>query len=100
MTSHEQEQLMHMISNDPFIQKYILHHTWISGENATVYPIQGWLDSIDVQINTDKNVFSKCIDRIVKNSNGALIKGYFDKSNGSCPSRIVFKLKDNIDLNP
>ena len=96
MTTEEQKILIEEILKNNLIQKYILKHTWISGEDTVVYPAQGWINTIEIQISIDENIFDDCIQEIVKNSNENLLNGKFIKSDGSCPSYIEFVMKDSI----
>lgn len=96
MTTTEQETLLQKFARDKLIAKYVLKHTWLSGGNTTVYPIQGWRKTIDIQVSTHKNIFSKCIQRLISISDGKIISGKFIKSDGSCPSYIELVMKDEI----
>ena len=97
MTSEEQHELMtKVIAVDKLIKKYVIDYTWVSGEDTTVYPIQGWLNTIDIQVSTNKNLFTKCIQRLIKKSDGKLVNGWFVKSDGSCPSYITLIMASRI----
>ena len=74
-------------------QKYLYKYTWLSGSSTTVYPITIYEDSIEIQWESDKNIFGKFIDRIVNNNADLFSKGFFWKSDGSCPSTITFCFK-------
>lgn len=82
------------IAKDKMFSKYIYNHTWLSGSNTTVYPITIFEASKEIifQLNTDKNVFKKFIERTCAKYD-MLTYGYFSKSDGSCPSEIVFYYK-------
>lgn len=82
------------IKRDKMLCKYILENTWLSGSNTIVYPIAICKESkqIIIQLNTDKRIFDKFIDRTCKKYS-RLTKGYFNKSDGSCPSTIMFYYK-------
>lgn len=84
------EQIIEIIESDKLIQKYMYKYIWISGSSTQVAPITVWSDGIYIQIHTRKNVFAKCIGRIVKASDGLLSKGSFVKRDGSCPDILVF----------
>ena len=79
------------ITNDKMFSKYIKGDTWLSGSSTTVYPItiSEVSKQIVFQLNTDKGIFNKFIERTCKKYD-KLKKGYFWKSDGSCPSTITF----------
>lgn len=76
-------------------QKYLYKYTWLSGSSTTVYPITICEDSIEIQWKSDKNIFEKFINRIVKTNTDIFSKGFFWKSDGSCPSTITFCFKQS-----
>ena len=86
------EKAADIIKNDPLVKKYMNIDTWVSGSSTTVYPVTCWVESgaVDVQLNTHRNVFDKRIQKIVRESNGLINKGYFVKNDGSCPSELRF----------
>lgn len=86
--------IVQQVAKDKMFAKYIQSNTWLSGSSTTVYPIviSEVSKQIIFQLNTNKNVFKKFIERTcVKHD--MLTYGYFSKSDGSCPSEIVFYYK-------
>lgn len=79
------------IKNDKMFSKYIEENKWLSGSSTTVYPItiSEISKQITFQLNTDKRIFNKFIERICKKYD-KLKRGYFWKSDGICPSTITF----------
>ena len=82
------------LQEEPLIKKYMLDHTWTSGSSTTVYPIMRWKESVDVQLNTDRNVFKNLLKRYEDKYN---IYAYFVKNDGSCPPELRFRLKYGVD---
>lgn len=86
------------LKQDKLIQKYLYEYTWLSGSSTYVYPIMVYrtkddrIKEITLQIKTDKNVFKKLIERY-KSKYNDILYGYFSKSDGSCPSSLVFTFK-------
>lgn len=78
------------LSKEKLIKKYLYEYTWLSGSSTTVYPIVVSPNYITLQWKSDKNIFKKFIERIVKENSDLLVSGYFTKSDGSCPSTITF----------
>lgn len=66
------------IKNDKMFSKYIKINTWISGCSTTVYPVTVCENSKQIvfQLNTDKRIFNKFIERICKKYD-RLKKGVF-----------------------
>ena len=91
------EKILKEIQNDKLINKYLYKYTWLSGSSTTVYPITVWEKdkTIVIQINTDKNFFKKLIERY-KNKYKNIENADFFKSDGSCPSRLIFKIKEDV----
>lgn len=91
--------ILEEIKNDKLIQKYLCKYIWTSGSSTKVAPITIWKDKnnsireIILQIDTDKNVFNKLIGRY-KNKYSDIYYIYFDKTDGSCPSQLVFKRRE------
>lgn len=82
------------LKKDKVFQHNIEEHAWLSGAATTVYPITVGIKDITLQWKSDRQIFDKFIKRI-ETKNSDLIKyGYFYKSDGSCPSSIVFMLTD------
>lgn len=91
------EKILEEIQKDKLINKYLYQYTWLSGSSTKVYPISARYEKnnikeITIQINTEKNLFNKLIERY-KNNYKNIDYGYFWKSDGSCPSQLVFKFK-------
>jgi hypothetical protein len=87
-------EIVNVLRSDKLLAKHTLKHTWTSGCVTEVYPIEIWERTANVQLDTSKNIFKKCIERIVS-ANPHLFKyGYFAKYDGSCPSELVFVLND------
>lgn len=84
-----------IISNDFMIKRHLYKNTWTSGCVTEVFPIIRWVEDgeIVVQLNNNKNVFEKTIQRIIEKSNGNIIYGYFAQSDGSCPNTLHFFVK-------
>ena len=89
--------ILEEIKNDKLIQKYLCKQTWISGSSTEVAPITIWknknnsIREIILQIDTDKNVFNRLIERY-KSKYSDIDYIYFDKTDNSCPSQLVFKM--------
>ena len=71
-------------------KKYLIKNCWLSGSSTEVYPITITEKSITFQWSSDRNIFNKFIDKIVKNNSDLFEYGSFWKSDGSCPSTITF----------
>lgn len=89
--------LLQEIKQDKLLQKYLYKYTWLSGSSTIVYPIMLYdnkiWSEITLQLDTDKNVFNKLIERYINNFN-FIEKIIFCKSDGSCPSRLIFKINN------
>jgi hypothetical protein len=83
-----QEQIVEAINGDKTLSKHILKRTWTSGSCTEVYPTMLDKDCVSVQIDTRKNLFVKCITRIINNYPHLFSKGLFAKYDGSCPAEI------------
>lgn len=84
------DEITKIILSDKLIGKRIYPHFWMSDGGTIVHPITVWQNNITVQLATRKNVFNKCIERIVKASEGLLSDGLFSKGDGSCPATLRF----------
>lgn len=86
------EDFAEEIYNDELIRKYMCKYVWLSGSSTKVFPIQIWGErrEVELQIDTKKNVFNKLIERYKEKYN-EIEYAYFDKTDDSCPSRLVFK---------
>lgn len=88
------------INNDKIINKHICNYIWVSGSSTQVYPLTIWLNQdfsikeISIQINDNKNVFEKLIERY-KNKYKDIDYGYFYKNDGSCPNTLTFYMKQD-----
>lgn len=89
-TKERIDKFIEDFKKEKLVQKYLYDCTWISGCCTTVYPITICEDSIEIQWKSDKNIFEKFINRIVKNNIDIFSKGFFWKSDGSCPSVLIF----------
>lgn len=101
-TRSERKRLFDFLKNSAFVKEHIVEHTRLSGSNTTVYPIQEWIDGINIQWKTNKPC-QKWIDDVKKNFDGLIAYGSFWKTDGSCPSVIHFQyhsgVTDEIQLN-
>ena len=79
-------------------KKYLYKGIWTSGSCTYVYPIMVWKHDIEIQWKSDKRIFDKFINRIVTKYNDLFESGYFWKTDGSCPSRIVFQFSQAYDF--
>lgn len=92
------EEIIEELQSDKLIQKYLYKYTWLSGSNTNVSPITIWrnkdesIREIVIQLDNDKNVYNKLIERY-KAKYKCIDYAYFDRSDGSCPSSLVFKMK-------
>lgn len=86
------ENATKLIINDNLIKRNLYKNTWFSGTSTEVYPITQWVErgEIVVQLNSNKNKYNRCIERIIKKSNDLIICGYFSKNDGSCPATLTF----------
>lgn len=90
-----------IIQSDFLIKRHIYPYTWLSGSSTEVYPITCWVDGgeIVVQLGTNKKDWDKAIQRIIKQSNGLIVKGYFSKKDGSCPNTLTFLTNWSFKMN-
>ena len=91
------KEFLDYIANNTFVRKHYFPCTWISGEDTTVYPIEEWRDSLDIQWKNNKPC-DKWIDSVVKSNSDLIERGYFDKTDSSCPSCVIFKYKKEYQL--
>ena len=84
------DEIVNAIKSEKTLDKHVLRHTWMSGCSTMVYPITLWANDVSVQLDTRKNVFDKCISRIMKKNPDLFKDGYFKKNDGSCPAEVVF----------
>ena len=85
------KQFVTMLQKEPIVKRNLLDHTWISGSQTEVHPITLMQYEIELQWKSNREP-KQWIDTMVKKSNGIIQYGYFSRSDGSCPSRIVFRL--------
>lgn len=79
------------LKDDAFVQKNLYTNTWRVG-STEVYPVTIWPQGqINLQWKSNRPCNKFIQDTINKHSD-LLQYGYFDKSDGSCPSQIVFKV--------
>lgn len=94
MTQYRIDEFIEQLKSDKIVKKNIYSYSWLSGCSTHVSPITVWKNEIVLQWGTDRRIFDKWIKRVVER-NGDLIKsGRFWKSDGSCPSTIIFWLKE------
>lgn len=91
------------LKEEEMVKKNLYKFTWLSGSSTTVYPISIYYESfptssVVLQWDND-NRCTKFVNKIVKKYANILERGYFWKSDGSCPSTITFWLKENIAEN-
>ena len=89
------QQFINEFQTENLAKKYLYKGTWISGSCTTVYPIMIWKNDITIQWNCNKAIFDKFINRIAEKYNDIFEYGYFWKTDGSCPSTITFRLKED-----
>lgn len=94
------EMIQKVIKNDPLVRKHLLGYAWLSGSSTEVPPVQVSGDTIELQLSTHKNVFARCIERIVEKSKGFLTSGRFVRNDGSCPSCLVFRMSEPVQNAP
>ncbi len=81
------------LQKDTFLKQYLYPYVWLSGSSTNVYPIEEHKRDITIQLNTDKNIFDDFINEITTKYSDLIDRGTFIKSDGSCPSTIVFYYK-------
>lgn len=82
-------EIVNAIKSEKVLAKHIYHHHWVSGSSTLVYPITLWSRNVEIQVDTDKNLFNGCIKRILERFPNLFSNGYFWKSDGSCPSHVT-----------
>lgn len=88
-------EIVSAIYSEKTLAKHIYKSTWLSGSSTTVYPIEIYERDVCIQLDTHKNVFKKCIEKIIANYPHLFNDGYFCKLDGSCPSEIRFCYTDD-----
>lgn len=86
------KEFIDKLKAEPLVSK-LYKQPWVSGSTTTVNPIMVWANQIELQWNSDKRIFGKFIQRIVNANSDIISSGTFWKSDGSCPSTIIFYLK-------
>ena len=81
---------------EKIVKKNLYEHIWLSGCSTRVYPITIRDDEIEFQWKSDRRIFDKFINRTVEKYKDIFESGYFWKSDGSCPSTITFKFRDEF----
>ena len=76
------------------MQKNLYQSNWLSGSSTDVTPIIISCDEICLQWKSNRNCYEKFINRYAYKYSDIVKYGYFRKSDGSCLSAIVFKLKE------
>ncbi len=82
------------LENEKLVKKNLRKYSWLSGSSTQVSSITIWRDSVELQWNSDRRIFDKFIKRIMQKNEDLIAYGYFWKSDGSCPSKIVFKFTE------
>lgn len=90
MTEDLVNELYEALTKEPLIQKYLYNNTWLSGSTTTIYSIMFWKNEVEIELSTDKNIFTKFIKRFVEQHADLVVWGAFSKSDGSCPSTLSF----------
>lgn len=84
-------QFIEEFKNEKIVKKNIYEYAWLSGSSTMVHPITIWRNDIEIQWKSNKDIFNRFIDRMVEKYSDLFECGYFWKTDGSCPSRIVFR---------
>lgn len=82
--------MLKAIQSEKTLSKHILKHSWTSGCVTEVSPITFWTHNVTIQLDSDKRIFGKCIERIVAKHPELFSAGIHVKSDGSCPAEIRF----------
>lgn len=88
-------KIINDIKADAVIGKHIYKHTWLSGSSTLVHPITLWEKEIVIQLDNDRNIYNKAIQRIIKKHKDILTGGLYYKSDGSCPNTLTFYYDKN-----
>jgi hypothetical protein len=99
MTTKERicKEIESAIFADATLTRHLCKHVWLSGCSTMVYPITIWAKSVEIQLDTHKNLFGKCIKRILDKNKHLFKSGWFWKGDGSCPSTITFQYTDDVE---
>ena len=105
------DELITAITADKELMSVVMQHTWVSGSQTDVYPIEislnGYLPRIDIQLNIKvkrakaSRSFYKKDERMLKgigerykSQHGKLVEGYsLSTLDGSCPPTLILWLK-------
>ena len=90
------DEFIDKFTKEKIVKKNLYEHTWTSGSSTIVYPITVRKNEIVFQWKSDRRIFDKFINRTVEKYNYLFESGYFWKSDGSCPSTIVFKFREEF----
>lgn len=94
----EINSFVNKLIREKIVIKYLCPFKRLSGNSTIVYPITVTKNKLILQWESDKKIFDKFIQRMVKEYNHMFESGYFWKSDGSCPSTITFNLKEEFCL--
>lgn len=82
------------LQSSTFLKQYLCDYTWLSGSSTCVYPIEEHKQDITIQLNTDTNIFNNFIKETINKYHDIIDDGIFVKSDGSCPSQLIFYYKE------
>lgn len=82
------------LENEKLVKKNLYKYSWLSGSSTQVSPITIWRNRVELQWDSDRRIFDKFIKRIVKENEDLIAYGSFWKSDGSCPSTITFRFRE------
>lgn len=94
----EINSFVNKLIRERIVIKYLSPFKRLSGSATIVHPITITKNKIILQWQSDKKIFDKFIQRTVKEYNHMFESGRFWKSDGSCPSTIIFNLKEEYCL--
>lgn len=87
------EDLLLDIEQTPLIQNYMTGRHLSNGDY--VLPITHYVESkeIRIMVMSDRNVFTRFMNKIYNKYKDIIIDKYYWTSDGSCPNEIIFYLK-------
>lgn len=85
------------LKREPLVKKYLKATPWLSGSSTWVHPITVSKRTVELQWESDKAIFRKFIERMVREHRDVVESGCFRRSDGSCPSAIIFVLAQKQD---
>ena len=94
----EINSFVNKLIREKIVIKYLCPFKRLSGSSTIVHPITVTKNKLILQWESDKKIFDKFIQRMVKEYNHMFESGHFWKSDGSCPSTITFTLKEEFCL--